>query len=295
MDVETNQPRPEISGRSKMVKIAANVLIVVIGLSTGAALVHGMVYQQCVVKKVSFVAGVLPPGMLSEEEKSSGTFEIQNCFDGTGTRVTQQEADGFEAGVLPPEETAPQETQPSAQGSTPITQTETETAPVTPTPTQSTASAPAPQQAPAPAPAPAPKAQPPAAQPAPAKAAKTTNPQPTKATPAKTTPKTTAKKQSSVKPVTVNLDKLSVAVAMQETHNCKDTRGAALLNNCHGFRKNGKFMSFSTQAESHEYFKQLWVRSYGGGFPTYRLAQIYSGNDRPDNWLKNVTYYYNKL
>lgn len=286
MDVETNQPRPEISGRSKMVKIAANVMIVVIGLSTGAAIVHGMVYQQCVVKKVSFIAGVLPPDMLGEQEKSSESFEIQNCFDGTGTRVTQQEVDGFEAGVLPPEETAPQETQPSVQGSIPIAQPETGTAIPTP---QSTASAPAPQQAPAPVPAPAPKAQPPATQPAPAK---TTT---AKVTTAKKTAKTVTKKQASVRPVTVNLDKLSVAVAMQETHNCKDTRGAALLNNCHGFRKNGKFMSFSTQAESHEYFKQLWVRSYGGGFPTYRLAQIYSGNDRPDNWLKNVTYYYNKL
>lgn len=295
MDVETNQPRPEISGRSKMVKIAANVMIVVIGLSTGAAIVHGMVYQQCVVKKVSFIAGVLPPDMLGEQEKSSESFEIQNCFDGTGTRVTQQEVDGFEAGVLPPEETAPQETQPSAQGSTPIAQPNTETATVNAAQPQSTASAPAPapEQAqapvPAPTPAPAPKAQPPVAQPAPAKT------KPAKVTPAKTTPKTTTKKQVSVRPVTVNLDKLSIAVAMQETHNCKDTRGSALLNNCHGFRKKGKFMSFSTQAESHEYFKQLWVRSYGGGFPTYRLAQIYSGNDRPDNWLKNVTYYYNKL
>lgn len=292
MDVETNQPRPEISGKSKVVKTVANMLVVVIGISTGAAIVHGMVYQQCVVKKVSFIAGVLPPGMLSEQETGSGSFDIQNCFDGTGNRETQQEVDGFEAGVLPPEEPVSTESQSSVQGATPIVTNTVETA----TPPQTSAPAPAPQQATAPtkpqeAPAQPLKKEP--ANPKPA-TAKTTPP---KATPAKTTVKTTTQKQSTakVKPVTVNLDKLSLAVAMQETHNCKDTRGSALLNNCHGFRKNGKFMSFSTQAESHAYFKQLWARSYGGGFPTYRLAQIYSGNDRPDNWLKNVTYYYNKL
>jgi len=44
--------------RPKIVKIVANILISVVGLSAGAAIVHGMVFQQCVVKKQTFVAGV---------------------------------------------------------------------------------------------------------------------------------------------------------------------------------------------------------------------------------------------
>ncbi|MFA5828906.1 MAG: hypothetical protein WC843_00200 [Candidatus Gracilibacteria bacterium] len=109
-----------------------------------------------------------------------------------------------------------------------------------------------------------------------------------------TKPKSTAilvEKPSTALGTALNLDKLSVAVAMQETHNCKDKTGSALLNNCHGFKKNGKFMKFNNQAESHAYFKQLWAKSYKT-FPNLRLAQIYSGNDRAQTWLKNVTYYY---
>lgn len=97
------------------------------------------------------------------------------------------------------------------------------------------------------------------------------------------------------KPVSVDLEKLSMAVAMTETHNCKDDQGSALVNNCFGIKKNGAFMSFSTPAQSHAYFKKLWVNGYGGTFPTYSMAQKYSGNDRPTSWLSNVTYYYNKL
>jgi hypothetical protein len=82
---------------------------------------------------------------------------------------------------------------------------------------------------------------------------------------------------------------------MTETHDCQDTRGSALLNNCFGIKKNGHFMSFDTPEQSHDYFKQLWVKGYGGTFPTYRMAQVYSGSTDPTNWLKNVTYYYRHL
>lgn len=122
-----------------------------------------------------------------------------------------------------------------------------------------------------------------------------TNPQAEKAQ-AKVQPQSAAKTQpANPKTSKVDLDKLSVAVAMTETHNCQDSRGSARLNNCHGFKRNGKFMAFTTTDQSHDYFKNLWARSYGGIFPTIRLAQIYSGNDRPTSWLKNVRYYYNKL
>ena len=86
-----------------------------------------------------------------------------------------------------------------------------------------------------------------------------------------------------------------MAVAMTETHNCNEKRGSSLVNNCHGFKSKGKFISFTTTAQSHEYFKKLWVKGYGGTFPTYRTARIYSGNDKPTIWLNSVRYYYNNL
>lgn len=100
--------------------------------------------------------------------------------------------------------------------------------------------------------------------------------------------------QPEVQSLDYDLDKLSWAVAMHETHNCADKvkGGAALYNNCHGFRKKGKFMRFNSPEESHAYFKKLWAKSYKS-FPDLRLARIYSGNDNPTNWLKNVNYYYN--
>lgn len=310
--------------RPKIIKIVANILISVVGLSTGAAIVHGMVFQQCVVKKQIFVAGVVPPDFQKSSQSQEQTGEpvdIQKC-------VNSQNGDDtvFEAGVLPVEDmeggiagqtdTDPQTAKtPSVQGATPISQPTPQPRPQPPVtviqtaapapqalleqiPAPSPAVQPAPVQKPVVAPTPAPAPSTPAAKrtvkpgpvPPPAKAttaAKTIQPPVKKAVVPKTTP---------VKPKTigVDLDKLSKAVAMQETHNCADTKGSALVNNCHGFKKNGKFMSFGSPAESHAYFKQLWARSYGG-FPTYRMAQIYSGNDRPNQWLKNVTYYYNTL
>ncbi len=259
--METLNPQPAGS-KAKIVRIIANILIVVIGLSTGAAIVHGMVLQQCEVKKDTFVAGVLPPEVQAQKEQQATDepVDLQKCVN--------QENVAFEAGVLPEEPSlAGAPTQPSAQGATPVSQIEKPAKPVTQT------------VAPAPSPAPQPKVQP-------------ININPPKPTP----PPAHAKKTTSKsKTIGVDLDKLSMAVAMTETHNCQDDRGSALYNNCHGFRKNGKFMHFNTTAESHAYFKQLWAKSYGGGFPTYRLAQIYSGNDHPTTWLKNVKYYYNSL
>jgi|GEM_PF-6461748 len=270
------------SVRSKVVTIVADIVIGIFGLSTGAAIVHGTVLQTCQVKKDVFVAGVLPADLqltVQHQAKTSDPENVQQCLSSNN--------DVFVAGVLPGDlpirstRTAPEErslagddttntsTQPSVQGQTPIQ------AVPQPAPVQTSAPAPEPSPTPKPAvkpsPAPAPK---PVAKPTPAPAPK----------PASTTPKTSGG---------VDLDKLSKAVAMTETHDCHDKVGSALLNNCFGIKKNGKFMQFETPEASHEYFKQLWVKGYGG-FPTMAMAKKYSGNDHPTTWLNSVKYYYNK-
>lgn len=277
------------SKKHPLARIIGSVLIGLIALLTGAAIVHGLVLNQCQNnqdKKDFLVAGVVPEGVeVPKAEESKGTTEnepsdLQKCLSG------QQP---FEAGVSPADteqtvvqngQTAPvTSSQPSVQGfsaieqrsaSENIAQVNQISAPARQIPAAPSGLPPSPQPKPAPKPA-------------------------TKIKPAATA-KTTAAAKPSAKPKTiaVDLDKLSMAVAMTETHNCRDTKGAALVNNCHGFKKNGKFIKFSSPAESHAYFKQLWAKSYKI-FPTYRLAQIYSGNDRPNTWLKNVTYYYYNL
>ncbi len=260
-----------------MIRVLANILIVVIGLSTGAAIVHGMVYQQCSAKQEVFEAGIVPSDVKvpTQQQNSAQPADVPQCF--------QVDDSAFEAGVLPSDSETDQQNEPSlagspsVQGATPIQQTQAQIS-NQPTTDQHQVNpqthAPAPSSAPA-QPAPKPATTPPAV---PAK------------TPAK--PATPAKKTT--KTVSLDLDKLSMAVAMTETHNCQDKVGSALYNNCHGFKKNGQFLHFNSIQASHDYFKQLWAKSYKI-FPTYRLAQIYSGNDHPDTWLKNVTYYYNNL
>ena len=88
------------------------------------------------------------------------------------------------------------------------------------------------------------------------------------------------------------------AIAEHETHNCRDTGPgtSASLNNCHGFRVNGKFLSFQTKAQSYAKCEKLWMtKTYSGGMPTLADAKTYSGNDRAQTWLKNVTHFYYTL
>jgi len=257
--------------RPNIVKIVANVLLVIFGLSSGAALVHGMVLQQCQVKNEVFEAGVVPSDVQTtstQQTEEPNDKDIQECVDNGSDEP-------FQAGVLPNDGLAGTP-EPSVQGTTPIVQ---KPAQEPKPPVVQTA-------APAPAPQPAPKPQTPPAKPAP-------KPAPAPAPKKKPAPKP---QPAAAKPLSYDLDKLSYAVAMTETHNCADKvkGGSALYNNCHGFRKNGKFMRFNTTAESHAYFKQLWAKSYRA-YPNTRLAQIYSGNDRPTQWLKNVNYYYHSL
>ncbi len=85
---------------------------------------------------------------------------------------------------------------------------------------------------------------------------------------------------------------LSRAVARHETAGCRLGYGKT-HNNCHGILSNGKPILFETEADSHKYFYGLW-KNYYKEFPDDRLARRYSGNDRSEAWLKNVTFYYNK-
>ncbi len=99
-------------------------------------------------------------------------------------------------------------------------------------------------------------------------------------------------------PKSVDLEKLATAVALHETHDCTDTTGAALVHNAVGIMtwKDGHrhFKAYTTCAESKEDFKRLWAKSYHT-FPTLALAERYTGTDRAETWLKNVTYFYRTL
>lgn len=107
----------------------------------------------------------------------------------------------------------------------------------------------------------------------------------------------------------VDIDKLAKAVALHETGDCTAKRGSALFLNCHGFRRNNKFLHFKSKNESYAYFETLWTKNYGG-MPTVATATAYvcgwnhlrqngagtpckGGN--PKSWLADVTAKYNSL
>jgi hypothetical protein len=89
-----------------------------------------------------------------------------------------------------------------------------------------------------------------------------------------------------------NLSKLSYAVAMAETKNCVDKTNFTIHNNCHGIILSEGIGRYKTKQASHEHFKDIWKRMYGR-YPDKYLATRYSGNDRADDWLRIVNYYYN--
>lgn len=103
------------------------------------------------------------------------------------------------------------------------------------------------------------------------------------------------------KPYKSEIDRLAYAVSMAETGGCKLGYGK-MYNNCVGL-KNGsiapckkigknRMCIYDKPEESIEAWKKVWIVGYGGGFPTKRMAQMYSGNDHSDTWLTNVTYHY---
>lgn len=99
----------------------------------------------------------------------------------------------------------------------------------------------------------------------------------------------------------VDLDKLSRAVGWAETHDCQLGYGK-MFNNCVGL-KNGSIAPcskigqnnmciYDTPEDSYKAFRKVWSLGYGSRFPTYKDAQIYTGNDRPESWLSNVSVKY---
>lgn len=90
------------------------------------------------------------------------------------------------------------------------------------------------------------------------------------------------------------MDKLSLAVAEAETCGCK-CGIATWSNNCHGIlTREHKVIEYETTAASHEAFKSLWERAYGG-FPDMKKARKYVGWDvGACNWIKNVSKAYNR-
>lgn len=96
-----------------------------------------------------------------------------------------------------------------------------------------------------------------------------------------------------------DIDRLAKAVAMHETKDCGLDYGASAKNNCFGimsFTSGGQryFKGYDSKEESYEDFKRIWSTWYGE-MPTHTLAVKYSGNDRPDEWLANVTHFYHNL
>lgn len=100
---------------------------------------------------------------------------------------------------------------------------------------------------------------------------------------------------------TTDIDKLAHAVAMAETKNCELGYGA-MYNNCFGIKRGSivpcetgqnNMCIFANKQDSFSAFKKIWTEGYGGGYPTVAMAATWTGNDRPDNWLKNVAFHYN--
>lgn len=92
-----------------------------------------------------------------------------------------------------------------------------------------------------------------------------------------------------------------MAVAMHETKNCTDPKAVTsrARNNCHGIMHwpNGVRTQrrFPNIQASHEAFKDLWTRKYGGRLPTMKDAEKYSGNDKAKAWHDNVHAFYHSL
>jgi hypothetical protein len=92
---------------------------------------------------------------------------------------------------------------------------------------------------------------------------------------------------------TYDVKKLCRAIGWHETHNCQDKGpgAAANRNNCVGIKPGGQFKSYQTPEDSYQHCEQIWSKNYGR-FPDLALARKWSGNDKPQTWLQNVSSYY---
>jgi hypothetical protein len=89
----------------------------------------------------------------------------------------------------------------------------------------------------------------------------------------------------------LDIDKLSVAVALAETSGCKDGT-AKKRKNCHGimtWNKSGARSPkyFKNFDESYAEFKKIWQKGYKI-YPTRSMAIKWTGNDKPCIWLRTV-------
>lgn len=100
-----------------------------------------------------------------------------------------------------------------------------------------------------------------------------------------------------------DINKLAYAVAMQETKNC--TLGYwQMYNNCFWIKQwntapcqkvgMNRMCIYNNPEESYEAFKKIRQNTWYAWIPNLKKAQIWSGHDRAEIWLKNVFYYYNK-
>lgn len=119
--------------------------------------------------------------------------------------------------------------------------------------------------------------------------------------PSKTTQTEVVVAASSSPNVSLDLNKLAKAVAWAETHDCQLGYGS-MYSNCFGIKNgsiapcakvgNNRMCVYNAPHESYEAFYKIWQLGYGGQFPSYAAAQSWTGNDRPDTWLANVTEHY---
>lgn len=95
--------------------------------------------------------------------------------------------------------------------------------------------------------------------------------------------------------------KVCKAIAVAETSGCTDGTAIRRLN-CHGIMRfwveNGvrhrEPKYYSSHEESHRDCERIWDKYYGK-LPDRALAVKWTGNDSPDNWMKNFYSAYNRL
>lgn len=98
----------------------------------------------------------------------------------------------------------------------------------------------------------------------------------------------------------LDINRLSYAVAMAETHNCTKWYWAT-HNNCFWIKHGNTvpcpwvpkmaMCKFETPEESYEAFKIIWGKWYKI-FPDIYLAEVWTWKDRANTWLNTVKQYY---
>ena len=101
----------------------------------------------------------------------------------------------------------------------------------------------------------------------------------------------------------VDMDKLAIAVARQETKWCTLWYWAS-YNNCFWIKNwntapcekvwRNKMCIYETPEESFEAFKKIWSETWYNWMPTLKKSVVWTWNDRPQIWLDNVLHFYNE-